>query len=309
MGDFFERWLVDSHVGRFVLVVTGILIVSLLVHFLQRSLRQRIEDAGTRYHARRFIASVGYLLDILIVATVFGKELGGLTVALGVAGAGVAFALQEVIASVAGWAVISFGHFYQTGDRVQLGGTMGDVIDIGVLRTTLMECGQWVSSDLYNGRVVRIANSFVLKEPVFNYSADFPFLWDEVTVPIKYGSSYRLAREILQRAVHEVVGGVLPQARTAWEGMVGKYPIDTACISDATCVEPMVTLVANDNWMEFTARYVVDYRTRRLAKDQIFTRVLEELDRTDGQVAIASTTIHLVQAPELDVRLSGEPAA
>jgi hypothetical protein len=47
-----------------------------------------------------------------------------------------------------------------------------------------MECGQWVNSDLYNGRIVRIANSFVFKEPVFNYSADFPFLWDEVTVPV-----------------------------------------------------------------------------------------------------------------------------
>ncbi len=60
-----------------------------------------------------------------------------------------------------------------------------------------MECGQWVNADLYNGRIVRIANSFVFKEPVFNYSGDFPFLWDEIMVPIKYGSDYRLARQLL----------------------------------------------------------------------------------------------------------------
>ncbi|MCB0784290.1 MAG: mechanosensitive ion channel, partial [Flavobacteriales bacterium] len=74
------------------------------------------------------------------------------------------------------------------GDRVQLGGIKGDVIDIGVLRTTLMELGEWVDGDLYNGRMVLVANSFVFKEPVFNYSADFPFLWDELKVPVQYGA-------------------------------------------------------------------------------------------------------------------------
>ena len=63
-----------------------------------------------------------------------------------------------------------------------------------MLRTTLMELGQWVNGDLYNGRIVRIANSFVFKEPVFNYSADFPFLWDEITLPVRYGSDWKLAR-------------------------------------------------------------------------------------------------------------------
>jgi small-conductance mechanosensitive channel len=104
-------------------------------------------------------------------------------VAIGVAGAGIAFALQEVIGSVAGWIAISFGGFYRPGDRVQVGGIKGDVIDIGILRTTLMELGEWVNSDLYSGRIVRVANSFVFKQPVFNYSGDFPFLWDELRLP------------------------------------------------------------------------------------------------------------------------------
>jgi small-conductance mechanosensitive channel len=69
------------------------------------------------------------------------------------------------------------------GDRVQLGGIKGDVMDIGVLRTTIMETGQWVDGDLYNGRIVLIANSYVFKS-VFNYSGDF---MDEIKIPIQYG--------------------------------------------------------------------------------------------------------------------------
>lgn len=78
---------------------------------------------------------------------VFNDRSGQLTVIFGVVGAGVAFALQEVIASFAGWVAISLGQFYKTGDRVQLGGIMGDVIDIRLLRTTLMEIGAWVKAE------------------------------------------------------------------------------------------------------------------------------------------------------------------
>jgi small-conductance mechanosensitive channel len=204
------------------------LIVGSLFQFFQRYVGREIKDAETSYRARRFVNSLGYVAYILVIVTVFGAELSGLTVALGVAGAGVAFALQEIIASVAGWAAISFGHFYHSGDRIQLGGIMGDVIDIGILRTTIMECGQWVSADLYNGRIVRVANSFVFKEPVFNYSGDFAFLWDEISVPVKYGGDYRLAREILYRVADEVVGDYTARASAEWQRMVKRYMVEDA---------------------------------------------------------------------------------
>lgn len=176
---------------------------------------------------------------------------------------------------------------------------MGDVIDIGILRTTLMECGAWVGADLYNGRIARIANSFVFKEPVFNYSADFSFVWDEIIIPVKYGSDRGLAKELLKQAASDIAGIDVPSAREEWRKMVHKYLIEDAKI------EPMVTLIANDNWLEFTVRYVVPYKQRRSQKDRLFTRILDDFDKTLGRVSIASTTLHLVDAPALDVRLSG----
>jgi hypothetical protein len=97
--------------------------------------------------------------------------------------------------------------------------------------------------------------------------------------------------------VEEVVGDYATHARAAWKGMVESYIIEDER------VKPMVTVIANDNWLEFTVRYVVDYKRRRITKDQIFTRILEELDKTGGRVAIASTTIHIVETPAFDVRL------
>ena len=66
-------------------------------------------------------------------------------------------------------------------------------------------------------------------------------------------------------------------------------------------VGPVVTMVANDNWLEFTLRYVVDYRKRRIVKDQLFTRILEEVDKSGDRIRLASATFELVNMPRLDV--------
>jgi len=293
-----QRWLSDPTVVKFITAIVGIFIINLVVHFSRRSLSQFIPDADIRYRFRKVLTFLRYLVIALFLTIVFNDRLGQLTVVFGVVGAGVAFALQEVIASFAGWIAISSGQFYKPGDRVQLGGIIGDVIDISILRTTVMEIGAWVKADQYNGRIVRIANSFVFKEPVFNYSADFAFVWDEITIPVKYGSDHRLARQILQQVADEVVGEYVPQAKSEWKHLVRKYLIEDARI------EPLVTLVINDNWIEFTLRYVVDYKARRIKKDQLFTRTLDEFLATDGRVAFASTTVQLVETPVFDVRIT-----
>ena len=294
-----SEWLFDPTVGKIVSVFAGVIIINILTRLVRRILLGHIESNGTRYRLRKLINAGSALVTILLITIVFSNKLGNLTVALGVAGAGIAFALQEVIASIAGWIAVSFGNFYSVGDRVQLGGIVGDVIDIGVLRTTIMETGQWVKGDLYNGRIVRVANSFVFKEPVFNYSGDFPFLWDEITVPVKYGSDYKLAREIMQKIAEKELGNLVPEAKKTWREMVNKYRIEDARI------EPAVSLIANDNWLEFTVRYVTDYKRRRISKDILFTRIMEEFDATDGKVSMASATFHLVEAPVINVRMTG----
>jgi len=111
-------------------------------------------------------------------------------------------------------------------------------------------------------------------------------------VPVKYSSDYRLARDIFQRILSDIIGEYTQQARMSWETLIRQY-----CVEPAE-LDPRVFLVANDNWMEFTLRYVVDYKKRRITKDFLFTRVLEDVERTSGRVFLASTTFHLVGTPE-----------
>jgi small-conductance mechanosensitive channel len=295
--DQIAAWAHEPVIRKLAIAAAAALVFLFLIRLAQRAVGRRIDNATARYRARKSIALFGYAVLLIALIAAFSDRLGGLTVAFGVAGAGVAFALQEVIASAAGWVAISFGRFYSLGDRVQLGGIKGDVIDIGVLRTTLMEVGQWVDGDLYNGRIVRVANSFVFKEPVFNYSADFPFLWDEITIPVRYGSDWKYARSMLGKVAEEVCGDFARQSRESWHEAVRKYALEEAR------VEPMVTLGAGDSLLNMTVRYIVHYQTRRSIRDRLFTRILEEVDKSDNRIRLASPTMEIVNLPRFDVTL------
>ncbi len=297
MDETLAKWLNDPVLGKMMTAAVTLLVIVVLIRLINRWLARLIKDNESRYRARKFTAFLGYVAAALALAAVFSTQFRALTVAFGVAGAGVAFALQEVIVSLAGWVAIAFGNFFRVGDRIQLGGIRGDVIDVGVLRSTLMECGQWVNGDLYNGRIVRVANSFVFKEPVVNYSADFPFLWDEFTIAIRHGSDHRVVREILERILNDTIGEYADFAKQSWKLMVKKYRIEDAR------VRPIVTMVANENWMEFTARYVVDYRQRRTTKDRIFTTLVDELTAVADRVTLAATSFEVAHTPVVDVRL------
>ncbi len=297
MEEQIQQFLFNPTVGKIVTIFIGVAVIWLIIKGLQRSLLSKIKDNDNRYRAKKFSGFVGFMLTVLLASFVFSDKLSGLTVALGVAGAGIAFALQEVIASFAGWLTIIFGGFYKPGDRVQLGGIKGDVMDIGVLRTTIMETGQWVTGDLYNGRIVLIANSFVFKEPVFNYSGDFPFLWDEIKIPIQYGSNYEKTKEILLNVGKDVAGDLSQKSREKWNTLRNKYRLEEAQTM------PLVSLIANDNWVEYTLRYVVIYNKRRATKTELFTKILNEIEATNGEIKFASATFQLVEAPELKVNI------
>jgi small-conductance mechanosensitive channel len=284
VNDLLKQAVSLSLLGKCVAAIVGILFIHATFRVLERTLPRRFGRADARYKVRKFIVFSGYLSILLFLALLFGDRLGRLTFALGVVGAGVTVALQDVVASIAGAFSIGFSKLYAVGDRVQIGGTRGDVIDIGLLRTTLMETGNWVSGDLYNGRIVRIPNSAVLKGSVFNYSQGFRFIWDEIKV-VFTTVDCQLARGMLLRVAKQAIGEYLDEARASWKAISDNYRSATPPL------EPTVALVVNGGSLEFTLSYVVDYAKQTCIKDQLFTKIVEEVANSKGRLDWASPTV------------------
>jgi small-conductance mechanosensitive channel len=297
MNSFLNYITEDPFIATFVIAALGVVLLLILMRLLKKTLGRYVKDDNNWYRTRKAVNVFGFLLIAIFLAVLYSDMLGGITVVLGVASAGIAFSLREVIASIAGWLTILVGGMFGTGDRVRLGGVTGDVIDIGVLRTTIMETGEWVDADLYNGRIVKIANSFVFTAPVYNYSTDFPFLWDEITLPIKFGSDYTFTREMIRSTAEREIGRYREETKEHWDRMVRKFIIEDAK------TDPMVTLSVNDNWVEFTLRYVVHYKSRRKTKDILFTKILEQIEANPHKTSLTSASFELVSAPTVDVQL------
>src|SRR5580658_9747075 len=291
MNDLFRQAVSLSLFAKCLAAVVGILLIHATFRLLEQVLPRRFGRTDERYKVRKFVVFSGYLTIVLFLGILFEDRLGRLTVTLGVVGAGVAVALQDMVASIAGAFSIGISKLYAVGDRVQIGDTRGDVIDIGLLRTTLMETGNWVSKDLYNGRIVRIPNNTVMKVAVFNYSQGFRFIWDEIKVVLTGTSSPQLARAMLLSVAREAIGEYLLEAQSSWQAMSENYQ------SVNPPLEPTVALVVNSGSLEFTVSYVVDY-TKRIAKqDQLFTKIAEKVAQSDGRLKWASSTITVISQP------------
>jgi small-conductance mechanosensitive channel len=271
------------------------LLILLLVRLAQYIATGSIEDKELRYKTRKALALTGYVVGLVVAVAIFSDQLTNLAVIIGALSVGIGFALRELIQNLIGWSVISFGGLYKSGDRIQMGGVMGDVMDVGPLTTTVMECGAWVKSDLYNGRVAHLPNNLVLREQVINYTPDFPFLWDEIVIPVRTGSDHRLARNIIETVGKTEQARIVSAARDSWTSFVRYNRADEAGL------DAVVTMSFDQNWIEFTLRYVTDYSARRSTKDRLFTAVLDKFEQTGGKVEIARPLMQLTDIPPISL--------
>jgi small-conductance mechanosensitive channel len=273
----------------------GVLIIIILIVLLRRFLKKRIPNNALRYKSQKGIEMVGYLFLIAISIAYFSGNLKDFGLAIGLLTAGITITLQELILSIAGSFYIFFVGVYKPGDRIEINGIKGDVIDIDSIYTTMMEIGQWVSSDNYSGRIVKLSNAFVFKGPVYNYSRDFPFVWDEFNLPIRYGSDIELAKSIVISIASENLSQYVSDSLFQWKQVVKKYYIEDAI------VEPTLAITLTDNWINFNLRYIVDYKRRRLTKHELNEQIGKAILATDGKVTLASATFEIVKIPVIDV--------
>jgi small-conductance mechanosensitive channel len=281
--------------GRAVTTVVVIPVAALLAGVAGRLAAARERDPYQRYYFRKLARAAVWALTVVGLVALWRPFAGRFGVVLGFMAAGIAFAMQEVIGAFAGWINILSGRIFRVGDRIEMGGTRGDVIDITPLRTKIMEIGgpdesTWVHGRQLTGRVVAVSNKATFTEPVFNYSASFDYLWEEISAPVSYDADWRQAAQILEDEARRVSAAT--DAADAIASMAQRYPVPRAD------VEPRVYTAATDNYLLLTTRFVVPVRRARAVKDELTRRVLERLQEAGITVASSTQDVRLVTADE-----------
>ena len=205
---------------------------------------------------------------------------------------------------MAGYFVILRGKTFNVGDRIRMGGVRGDVVDLSFLQTTIMEMGEppevqadepamWVQSRQYTGRMVTVSNAHIFDEPVYNYSRNFPYIWEEMHLPISYNADRQRAEQIILEAVrrHSVSEGELTSELLA--ELQRRYGLPLV-------FGPKVYYRLTDNWLELAVRFVVKDHGIREVKDAISRDIVAALEKAG--ISIASSTYDIVGFPPIRIQ-------
>lgn len=298
MVEDIKQWFAEHPTSTNIIkYLIWIAVIFIVVTWVRRWLKKRLPDEGSiKYKSQKGIEVIGYILVVLVTITYFTGSIKDFGLAIGLLTAGITITLQELILSIAGSFYIFFVKVYKPGDRIEINGIKGDVIDIDSIYTTMMEIGEWISSDNYSGRIVKISNAFVFKGPVYNYSSDFPFVWDEFNLPIRHGSDIELAKSNIIEVAQEQLSEYVRDSTEGWQAIVNKYYVEDAQ------VDPTLAITLTDNWVQFNLRYIVDYKRRRYTKNLLHQEIGRRIEAANGKVILASATFEIVKIPVVNMK-------
>jgi small-conductance mechanosensitive channel len=272
-------------------VVLGVFLLAWVIVAVARPLLRRAVRGWDRGHAAVILFSLSvWLLAIGIAVSVLAGDVRALIGSIGLVGLALSWALQTPIESFSGWLLNSFRGYYRVGDRVAVGEVYGDVYRIDALTTTVWEYGGTdrevsVAAEQPTGRLITFPNSEILAGSIVNYTRDFPYVWDEIAVPVGNRSDLVYAQRVIGGVAREVLGDVMVEPAARYEEILRGARLETEVSR-----EPQTFVDFDDSWTNVVVRYLVPARERRKWKSLLTERIAAETNRPEHDGRIISVT-------------------
>ncbi|MBN1557500.1 MAG: mechanosensitive ion channel [Lentisphaerae bacterium] len=267
----------DATARRFwtaILMPLGVIAIVILLHLLlSRRILPLVYRKDRLFLARRLAGYLAFLLVLLVLAFFFLEDLKAIATVLGIAGAALVIALQDLCSSFAGWFVIVASRKLHVGDRVEIDGQLGDVLDIQLLRVTLLELHNWLGIDEPTGRIIVVPNSFIFKSTVFNFSHVHPYVWSRIDILVTFETPALEAQALLKTILETESRDEFEAARAGAHAMERHYGVPD------TTYEPKLYSVIADSGVQFTLLYVSHYRRRTEIRNRINARIIAEFEK------------------------------
>lgn len=249
-------------------------IAVLIILWIVRSISLRIANRQFRQNTRVLynwhkVIKYSYTIAcVIFIGRIWLSGVDTLVTYLGIVSAGVAIALQDPIVSAAGWVFLVWRRLFTVGDRIEINGTMGDVIDIGVFSFSLLEVGHRIDAEQSTGRIIHFPNGMLFKEPIINTHQGYPYIWNEIPVMITFESNWEKAKAILTQIINQLAPDVSEGVRRY------EKRADRLLISYDNIAPALYLKVISSSGVALTMRYLVDPRRRRGSEQEIWEAIL-----------------------------------
>ena len=279
-----EREIVNRLLRGIALILLIVLAGILLDEWIEHVLATMPIDSRrlqTLYIATRVAVQV--LAVVLILLVVFGVP-SNLGTFLGLAGAGLTVALKDFIVSFFGWFVLMGKDGIRIGDLVEINSVTGEVVELGMFHTMLLETGSWSDSGNPTGRRVTFTNSFAIEGHYFNFSTSGQWLWDEVRIIVPAGHDPHRIVDAIQKQLDAATSGSARQAQEHWKGSRRSPHLSAASAAPSLYIKPIV------GGIEITARYITNVADRSKQRTALYHTAVDLLqDGPPGDAAGPAT--------------------
>ncbi len=226
-------------------------------------------DLTARHRWRRTSSYIAGVLTIFLAAPLWFEGIQSLATFLGFVAAGLVVSVAPLIQNVAGWFYIISYRPFTIGDRIEVKGVQGDVIDQRLLQFTLLEIGNWVDADQSTGRVVHVNNRVVFEAHISNYTREFSYIWHEIALTLTFESNWKKAHHLFQQVADRECADSVRDARREAEQAAEAYLIIYHTIT------PIVYVRGLEHGIQFTIRYLTQPRSRRSTEQTLWLAILE----------------------------------
>jgi small-conductance mechanosensitive channel len=279
------------------LVILGIVIAFIagISEVWKKATFRYVHDVRRRYQFLLLRRIVVWIVIAIVVASAFAAELGTLATFAGLLTAGVAVALQNVILSVAGYFFLIGKYGVRVGDRVQIAGVTGDVIDIGLVRLHIMEVDTSVSNARATGRVVVFSNAVVFQPNagLFKQIPGTNFNWHEIRLTLAAESNYHLVEQRLKKAVDTVYSDYKADMENQRRRM--EQSLNTITTGP---LDPESRLRLTQSGLEVVIRYPVDLTNAASIDDSMARALLDAIGQEPRLRLVGSGTPNIQAVPE-----------
>ncbi len=259
---------------KILLSLAVVLLLWLIRQLVQRIIWRKVENLYRKYRLRKNLGYVIFFTGFLLILRIWVAGIGSFATYLGLLSAGLAIALKDFVANLAGWIFIMWRKPFEVGDRIQIGQQMGDVIDIRIFAFTLMEIGaDRVSAEQSTGRVVHIPNGKVMTEHLANYSKGFKYIWNEIPVLITFESNWRAAKETVLDIGNSHAMHLSERAEKKVKEASKKFLIFYNKLT------PMVYVAVKASGVEITLRYLCEPKSKRMTENLIWQDILSAFEK------------------------------
>lgn len=257
--------------NKIIFSIIALVIIFILRLYTNKVIKSVGEVQSKRYKWMKTCNGIYWGIFVVCLLLIWYKSSGSILTFLGFFSAGLAIAIKDVFVNMIGGLYILLVKPFRLGDRIEVAGQVGDVIDIGLFQFTMLEVGNRIVQEQSTGRLLHMPNMCIFTGPLANYEKGFKYIWNEMTIRLDMTSDWEQAKILFYEIIEKYSSDYIEEANRQIQTASKQYLIFYNNLT------PIIYTEIKEGAIWLNLRYLCEPRKVRIMENSIWEEILRQL--------------------------------